>query len=109
MPFSLYYLSTVLAAVAGVAAGSVNTTVCNGKTFVYEELAGYGYLASDFQDSYGDSISLGSAIAVDKKTWTQKGDVYEGIMYAVPGKCLFAHRPRFGDLEDGKFWYIRRG
>lgn len=99
MPLSLCYLSAVLTAVAGVAAGSVNTTVCNGKTFVYEELAGYGYLASDFQDNYGDSISLGSSIAVDQKTWRQKDDVYEGIMYALPGKCLFAHWPRFGDLK----------
>lgn len=99
MPSSLYYLSTALAAVAGVVGDSVNTTVCNGKTFVYEELAGYGYLAGDLQDRYGDSLSLGSSIAVDRKTWTQKGDVYEGIMYALPGKSLFLHWPRFGHSE----------
>jgi hypothetical protein len=99
MRSSLYYLSAGLAAVAGVAADSVNTTVCNGKTFVYEELAGYGYLASDFQDRYGDSVSLGSSIALDRKTWTQKGDVYEGVMYSVPGKCLFLPGYRFRDPE----------
>lgn len=101
---SLYYLSAALVAVAGVVADSVNITVCNGKTFVYEELAGYGYLASDFQDRYGDSLSLGSSIALDRETWTQKGDVYEGVMYAVPGKFLFSHRARFNKLENQVFF-----
>ena len=92
MPSILGYLPAVLAAASSVVnaapatkSSPVNTTVCNGQTYVYEELAGYGYLASDFRDRFGDSVSLGSSIAIDKSTWSQKGNVYEGVMYALPG------------------------
>jgi hypothetical protein len=91
MPSILRYLPIVLAAASNVNAApatkssAVNTTVCNGQTYVYEELAGYGYLPSDFRDRFGDSVSLGSSIALDKSTWSQKGNVYEGIIYALPG------------------------
>ena len=92
MPSILRYLPVVLAASSSVVKAVpatkpsvVNTTVCNGQTYVYKELAGYGYLPSDFRDRFGDSVSLGSSIAIDKSTWSQKGNVYEGIMYALPG------------------------
>lgn len=92
MPSILGYLPIVLAAASSVVnaapatkPSAVNTTVCNGQTYVYEELAGYGYLANDFRDRFGDSVSLGSSIAIDKSTWSQKGNVYEGVMYALPG------------------------
>jgi hypothetical protein len=92
MPSILGYLPAVLVAASSVVnaapatkSSAVNTTVCNGQTYVYEELAGYGYLASDFRDRFGDSVSLGSSIAIDKSTWSQKGNVYEGVMYALPG------------------------
>ncbi|PCG97039.1 Hypothetical protein PENO1_065180 [Penicillium occitanis (nom. inval.)] len=92
MPSILRYLPIVLAAASNVNAApatkssAVNTTVCNGQTYVYEELAGYGYLPSDFRDRFGDSVSLGSSIALDKSTWSQKGNVYEGIIYALPDR-----------------------
>lgn len=99
MPSMLGYLPTVLAAAGCVVnaapattSSAVNTTVCNGQTYVYEELAGYGYLASDFRDRYGDSVSLGSSIAIDKSTWSQKGNVYEGVMYALPGRTSRDHK-----------------
>lgn len=96
MPSLLGYLPAVLAVAGSVIAAptnqssAVNTTVCNGQTYVYEEMAGYGYLVSDYRDRYGDSISLGSSIAIDRSTWSQKGNVYEGIMYALPGKFIFS-------------------
>lgn len=92
MPALFSYLPAVLAVAASsvlaapsTKASAVNTTVCNGQTYVYQEMAGYGYLISDYRDRYGDSLSLGSSIALDRSTWSQKGDVYEGVMYALPG------------------------
>lgn len=80
-------LLPALAAGAG-ASSAVNTTVCNGQKYVYQELAGYGFLPSDARDRFGDSMSLGSAIALDRKTWSRRGDTYEGILYALPGEYL---------------------
>ncbi|KAL5427047.1 hypothetical protein PMIN04_001557 [Paraphaeosphaeria minitans] len=48
----------------------VNKTNCNGKKFIYQELAGWGVLPSDARDRFGDTIGgIGSAIALDKKSW----------------------------------------
>jgi hypothetical protein len=35
---------------------AVNTTNCNGATYVYEEMAGYGFIPSDARDRFGDTI-----------------------------------------------------
>jgi hypothetical protein len=91
LPIVVAAASSVVNAAPATKTSSVNTTVCNGQTYVYEELAGYGYLASDFRDRFGDSVSLGSSIAIDKSTWSQKGNVYEGVMYALPGTISKHH------------------
>ncbi|KAF2500433.1 hypothetical protein BU16DRAFT_478840 [Lophium mytilinum] len=71
----------------------VSRTTCNGKTFTYKELAGYGFLPSDTRDKTGDTLGgIGSSIALDLKSWTKlngshgKGDIYEGILYALPDR-----------------------
>jgi hypothetical protein len=75
----------------------VASTTCNGKTYVYEELAGYGLLPSDFRDKTGDTLGgIGSSIALDLTTWKKKGpkhkshdskgDTYTGILYAIPDR-----------------------
>ncbi|KAF3036161.1 hypothetical protein E8E12_003246 [Didymella heteroderae] len=68
----------------------VNVTTCNGKTYTYSALAGYGKLASDARDKFGDTIGgIGSAIALDKKSWkTKKGknEAYTGIVYGLPDR-----------------------
>ncbi|KAF2733054.1 hypothetical protein EJ04DRAFT_469080 [Polyplosphaeria fusca] len=68
----------------------VNQTTCNGQTYTYEELAGYGFLPSDARDKFGDTLGgIGSAIALDKKSWKKKhGDkeAYEGIIYGLPDR-----------------------
>ncbi|KAF2115909.1 esterase-like activity of phytase-domain-containing protein [Lophiotrema nucula] len=68
----------------------VNKTTCGGKTYVYEELAGFGFLKSDARDKFGDTIGgIGSAIALDKKSWKKKGgksESYEGIIYGLPDR-----------------------
>ena len=68
----------------------VNRTTCNGKTYTYERLAGWGLLASDVRDKYGDTIGgIGSAIALEKSSWKkQKGnkEAYEAVLYGLPDR-----------------------
>lgn len=68
----------------------VKVTTCNGKTYTYSALAGYGKLASDARDKFGDTIGgIGSAIALDKKSWkSKKGkkEAYQGIVYGLPDR-----------------------
>jgi hypothetical protein len=70
----------------------VNSTTCNGKTYVYEELAGYGKLPADFRDKYGDTLGgIGSAIALDQKSVKYKKNKgkqgsYEGTIYGLPDR-----------------------
>ncbi|KAF1837088.1 hypothetical protein BDW02DRAFT_492295 [Decorospora gaudefroyi] len=63
-----------------------NVTTCNGKTYTYEELVGFGKLASDARDKFGDTIGQGSAAALDQKTWKYKNGVYEGIVWSLPDR-----------------------
>lgn len=69
---------------------AVNVTTCNGNTYTYSALAGYGKLASDARDKFGDTIGgIGSAIALDKKSWkSKKGkkEAYQGIVYGLPDR-----------------------
>jgi len=68
----------------------VSVTTCNGKTYTYTALAGYGKLAGDARDKFGDTIGgIGSAIALDKKSWkSKKGkkEAYTGIVYGLPDR-----------------------
>lgn len=76
LPTQLTLLAVAAAAVSPVlgraAAGSprhrnldgtpVNSTTCNGKSYSYNELAGYGVIPSDARDKFGDTIGgIGSA------------------------------------------------
>ncbi|KAK5171822.1 uncharacterized protein LTR77_003458 [Saxophila tyrrhenica] len=66
---------------------AVNTTTCNGETYVYEELAGYGFLPPNDRDKYGDTLGgLGSSLAVDKSSWKKVGQNYQGVAYALPDR-----------------------
>lgn len=66
----------------------VNQTTCNGQTYTYQQLAGYGFVASNARDKYGDTLGgYGSAIALDKKEWKKTGDgKYAGVLYAIPDR-----------------------
>ena len=66
---------------------AVKTTTCNGETYVYQELAGYGYIPSTARDKYGDTLGgFGSAVAIDRATWTKVGKSYTGLLYALPDR-----------------------
>jgi hypothetical protein len=96
----LLHLSlAALVAIAGLASATavdtttcgsqthVNTTTCGGQTYVYQQLAGYGYIASHARDKFGDTLGgFGSAIAIDKNTWKKQGQTYTGILWALPGE-----------------------
>lgn len=70
----------------------VSETTCNSNVYTYQELAGYGFLANDARDKFGDTIGgFGSAIALDKHSWSKKSkkgkvDIYEGILYGLPDR-----------------------
>ena len=66
----------------------VNQTTCDGNTFTYQQLAGYGFVASNATDKFGDTLGgYGSAIALDKSAWKQTGTgKYSGILYAIPDR-----------------------
>ncbi|ORY17849.1 outer membrane autotransporter [Clohesyomyces aquaticus] len=68
----------------------VKETNCNGKSYVYEELAGFGIFPGDARDKFGDTIGgVGSSIALDKKSWKKKegkDEAYTGILYGLPDR-----------------------
>ena len=79
--------SVVAAAPQSKRASAVNTRTCNGKTYVYEELAGYGFLPSNSRDKYGDTLGgIGSSAAIDKTSWKKNGAGYTGTLYALPDR-----------------------
>ncbi|KAF2280041.1 uncharacterized protein EI97DRAFT_454971 [Westerdykella ornata] len=51
---------------------------------------GWGLFASDARDRFGDTIGgIGSAIALEGKSWKRKkdkGEAYEGILYGLPDR-----------------------
>ncbi|KZT51793.1 outer membrane autotransporter [Calocera cornea HHB12733] len=47
----------------------VKRTECNGKEYVYQGLTGFGTVASNFRDKFGDTLSFGSSAAVEPKSW----------------------------------------
>lgn len=66
----------------------VNQTTCNGAQYIYNALAGYGFVPSNTTDKSGDTIGgIGSSIAVDRSSWqkTSAGS-YTGIVYALPDR-----------------------
>jgi hypothetical protein len=69
------------------APAAANVTTCNGKTYTYEELGGYGKLASNATDKFGDTLGgFGSAIALDKKSWKYNKGSYQGVVYGLPDR-----------------------
>ncbi|KAI5460795.1 outer membrane autotransporter [Mariannaea sp. PMI_226] len=87
-------LSSSLAALAltGSAAAAPSTTSqnavfstsCKGKSYTYNELAGYGVVPSAARDKYGDTISLGSSLSMT--SWSKRGSTYHGKLYGLPDR-----------------------
>lgn len=62
----------------------VFSTSCNGKPYVYNELAGYGFVPGNAVDKYGDTISIGSSLAITE--WSKKDGVFSGTLYGLPDR-----------------------
>ena len=70
----------------------VTQTTCNGETYTYQQLAGYGFIPSNARDKYGDTIGgIGSAIALDHNAWRKTSDTnYEGTIWTLPDRGWYA-------------------
>ncbi|MCJ1354055.1 MAG: hypothetical protein MMC33_004042 [Icmadophila ericetorum] len=66
----------------------VNQTTCNGNTYAYNQLAGYGFVPSNARDKFGDTMGgFGSAIAFDESSWQKtKNGSYTGILWVLPDR-----------------------
>ncbi|PWW74201.1 outer membrane autotransporter [Tuber magnatum] len=65
----------------------VKTTLCNGKSYTFQELSGYGFVPSNFRDKYDDTLSLGSSIAIERSSWKKLGEgSYEGTLWLLPDR-----------------------
>lgn len=66
----------------------VNKTTCGNKGFVYQQLAGYGFVPSDARDKFGDTIGgHGSSAAFDRSSWKKIANgSYTGTLYTLPDR-----------------------
>ncbi|KAI0011488.1 esterase-like activity of phytase-domain-containing protein [Xylariaceae sp. FL0662B] len=73
---------------ANVSPAGVNSTTCNGKSYVYEELAGYGYVVSDAVDKFGDTLGgLGSSLHLNQSAWKKLDNgSYSGLLWSLPDR-----------------------
>lgn len=62
----------------------VFSTDCNGTPYVYNELAGFGFVPDDARDKFGDTMSIGSSISI--ADWTKIDGVYSGTLYGLPDR-----------------------
>ncbi|KAL4948283.1 esterase-like activity of phytase-domain-containing protein [Aspergillus filifer] len=66
----------------------VNQTTCGGSTYTYTGLEGYGFVASNARDKYGDTLAgLGSSAAIEQGSWRKTGDSsYAGTFWLLPDR-----------------------
>lgn len=87
VPLVLSCVSAAPQASGSTSSTAANTTTCNGKTYVYEELAGYGFIEDNAVDKFNDTIGgIGSSIAIDRLSWVRIGNSYKGLLYAIPDR-----------------------
>lgn len=78
-------LVSCLPNLATSSATSVNQTTCNGRTYSYDGLAGYGFLPSDSRDKTGDTVGGLSAAVFD--SWVKIDDTnYKAVIYVLPDR-----------------------
>jgi hypothetical protein len=68
----------------GALAAVGNPTNCNGKTYTYNQFAGFGYVPANATDKFGDTMSIGSSIAITN--WRQTGKGFKGTYYGLPDR-----------------------
>jgi hypothetical protein len=70
----------------------VKTTTCGGKTYTYNNFAGYGFVPFSAKDSAGDTLGgIGSSAAIEQRSWKKSGGGKNGSTYTgVLWTCLTA-------------------
>ncbi|KAI0103071.1 esterase-like activity of phytase-domain-containing protein [Nemania sp. FL0031] len=92
MAFQILFAATIVSSAFGVAirerAAGVNSTTCNGISYVYNELAGYGLVASNARDKFGDTLGgLGSSLHLDQSEWKKHcNGSYSGVLWSLPDR-----------------------
>ncbi|KAK6516053.1 hypothetical protein TWF506_005966 [Arthrobotrys conoides] len=66
--------------------GFVNQTTCNGKTYTYRALNGYGFVPSNGRDKYGDTVSIGSSIKISGWSYDKATASYTGTLWGLPDR-----------------------
>src|SRR5947209_965964 len=63
-------------------------SICNGKTYTYDAMAGYGFVPNNARDKFGDSMSIGSSIKIEQDSWKfdKKTGLYSGIFWGLPDR-----------------------
>ena len=84
----LLRIATAVGLAAVAASQVVNQTLCSGKNYTYQELAGFGLIPGDARDEFGDTIGgIGSAIALDRFQWVRlPNGSYTGVLWALPDR-----------------------
>jgi len=79
-----FFNAVSTSAIGSRAPGPVASVSCNGKAYSYDGVAGYGFVTSDLRDQYGDTISIGSSMAIQE--WQKHGKQYKGVLYGLPDR-----------------------
>ena len=66
----------------------VNRTICNGNTYTYDSLAGFGSVPANARDKFGDTLGgYGGAIALDTSSWKKLDNgSYTATLWAAPNR-----------------------
>lgn len=92
MAARVFLAATLVSSALGTAIGKytagVNSTTCNGVKYVYDELAGYGFVSSNAIDKFGDTLGgIGSSLHIDKHSWKKHcNGSYSGILWGLPDR-----------------------
>jgi hypothetical protein len=78
------FASTSVAATVKRETAPVASVSCNGQAYKYNGLAGFGSLESDARDKFGETISIGSSMAITD--WKKKGESYNAKLYGLPDR-----------------------
>lgn len=80
--------ASITISLASAAAAFVNQTTCAGRTYTYEELAGFGTVPGNARDEFGDTLGgIGSALALDRSQWKKLGNgSYTGVLWGLPDR-----------------------
>jgi len=79
--------STILTVFVTATAVQAQSVMFEGQTFVNKGLVGVARVPSNMVDEFGDTISIGSGMALDLTSWSTNGNgTYTGKLYMLPDR-----------------------